>query len=388
MCQPEPPEVENPTTEQLLQLGKRRKSKHNDRSMIEKSGGDFVKFVRSGEECFISPTLRKEPNIIDGDLHKELGSKIKRALSGTRKRFVVLDFKKQLVRFKTSRDDDTYSTDKQIPFSQLLDAKVITHDDHKTQPEFHFKMLVQAMARQFIFLARTSQERAIWVDGFQAAIALAKQTEKEQKKQQSMSAKPATTTASLLFHSDNLDVTVSSIAGNVMKRIEKQTIWHRNDYHQRFFKLEFASPFCFFFEEKWEKRWHKSHRQCDIRSCHALTEEEIQEKLEERKRSNSKSLLRSIHVVTHSKWNFGFQLEFPEKTYELYTPTRKERDKWVQILAAIAQMNRLSVALDSMTPLEYLVQDAQRQEQEQLEEQKKAEQKALEAQGAGGSMSG
>jgi len=29
------------------------------------------------------------------------------------------------------------------------------------------------------------------------------------------------------------------------------------------------------------------------------------------------------------KWNFGFSLEFVEKKYELYTPTRKERDTWV-----------------------------------------------------------
>ena len=43
--------------------------------------------------------------------------------------------------------------------------------------------------------------------------------------------------------------------------------------------------------------------------------------------------------ITTCKWNFGFSVEFPEKTYELYAPTRKERDKWVEVLGAIADMN-------------------------------------------------
>jgi hypothetical protein len=38
-------------------------------------------------------------------------------------------------------------------------------------------------------------------------------------------------------------------------------------------------------------------------------------------------------------WNFGFSLELVERTYELYAPTRKERDKWVLVLGAIAEMN-------------------------------------------------
>ena len=40
----------------------------------------------------------------------------------------------------------------------------------------------------------------------------------------------------------------------------------------------------------------------------------------------------STSKVTYCKWNFGFMLKFPEKTYELYAPTRKEREKWVEVL--------------------------------------------------------
>ena len=54
------------------------------------------------------------------------------------------------------------------------------------------------------------------------------------------------------------------------------------------------------------------------------------------------------------KWNFGFSLEFPEKTYELYAPNRKEREKWVEVLGTIAEMNAKSIELETMSPFEYM----------------------------------
>ena len=54
------------------------------------------------------------------------------------------------------------------------------------------------------------------------------------------------------------------------------------------------------------------------------------------------------------KWNFGFALEFPEKTYELYAPTRKDRQKWVEILSTIAEMNKESYKLNSMSIFDYM----------------------------------
>ena len=70
-----------------------------------------------------------------------------------------------------------------------------------------------------------------------------------------------------------------------------------------------------------------------------------------------------MRVVTQSKWNFGFQVEFQgERSYELYAPTRHERDKWVQILGAIAEMNSKQLSLESMTPIEYLCQKKEEEE--------------------------
>lgn len=87
-----------------------------NQTQILSADENFVIFIRDGQKCYISQTLRQEPFIIDGVLVKELGSKLKRALSRIQKRFVVIDFKKQLVRFKSSRSQTEYKDDKQIPF--------------------------------------------------------------------------------------------------------------------------------------------------------------------------------------------------------------------------------------------------------------------------------
>ena len=103
----------------------------DQQAQIIEAKEDYVIFIRDGQRCYISEYLRKESYIIDGHLIKEIGSKIKRTFSGPIKRFVVLDFKKQLVRFKVEREDDSYKDSKQIPFSELLDAKNVTYDDDR-----------------------------------------------------------------------------------------------------------------------------------------------------------------------------------------------------------------------------------------------------------------
>ena len=87
-------------------------------------------------------------------------------------------------------------------------------------------------------------------------------------------------------------------------------MWNRKDFHQRFFKLDFGHPFCYFYKTSSDQNWHKSHKQSELLKCEILTDEEIQERIEERKREKSKSLLRrmSTSKVTHCKWNFGFTL--------------------------------------------------------------------------------
>jgi hypothetical protein len=127
-----------------------------------------------------------------------------------------------------------------------------------------------------------------------------------------------------------------------MKRIEKKSMWHIDtDFHQRFLKVEFGNPFCYFYQKITDQAWQKAHNQSDIKSCKALTDEDITKKIEEKNRQRSQSILKrmSTSETRRCMWNFGFSLELVERTYELYAPTRKERDKWVLVLGAIAEMN-------------------------------------------------
>jgi len=58
--------------------------------------------------------------------------------------------------------------------------------------------------------------------------------------------------------------------------------------------------------------------------------------------------------LTRCSWNFPFKLIFKEKEYELYAPSRGDREKWIYILGTIAEMNNQGVKLESMTPFDYI----------------------------------
>ena len=62
-------------------------------------------------------------------------------------------------------------------------------------------------------------------------------------------------------------------------------------------------------------------------------------------------------------------MKFADKEYELYAPTRADRDQWIQLLKIIAEMNRQGIKLDSTTPLDYL-RDQEQKTQKALEEAK------------------
>ena len=66
--------------------------------------------------------------------------------------------------------------------------------------------------------------------------------------------------------------------------------------------------------------------------------------------------------VGQCQWNFPFLLVFADKEYELYAPTRADRDEWVQKLSTFGEMNRQGVKLESMTPFDYI------REQDQLKQ--------------------
>ena len=52
-------------------------------------------------------------------------------------------------------------------------------------------------------------------------------------------------------------------------------------------------------------------------------------------------------------WNFMFELQFSDRTLELYSPTRIDREKWTHIFNLICEMNEKDISTKQMTPFEY-----------------------------------
>ena len=119
--------------------------------------------------------------------------------------------------------------------------------------------------------------------------------------------------------------------------------------------LEFGQPYCYFYEKKRDTSFHRSHKQVSLIGCSVLEEREVESRVQEKEDKRSKSLLRRIthKSISRCSWNFPFTLSFTDNEYELYAPTRSDRDKWILILSTIAEMNRQGVKLESMTPSEF-----------------------------------
>ena len=52
-------------------------------------------------------------------------------------------------------------------------------------------------------------------------------------------------------------------------------------------------------------------------------------------------------------FQFGFQLNLQERHFDLYAPTRKDREQWVNVFKILAEMAKSKVFTESVTPFEY-----------------------------------
>ena len=145
-----------------------------------------------------------------------------------------------------------------------------------------------------------------------------------------------------IYKTEFLQVTKASMKGTVMKAIEKISVFHKSPYHKRYFLLEFGQPYCYFYEKKTDSSFHKSHKQSEIVAAKILDDTEIQSKINEKNEKRSQSFMRRrlTAEVGQCQWNFPFSLQFQDKEYELYAPTRNDREQWIHILSTIAEMNK------------------------------------------------
>ena len=74
------------------------------------------------------------------------------------------------------------------------------------------------------------------------------------------------------YRSVDLIITRQSIEGSVMKAIKKVSLFHKKDYHKRFFKFIFGEEYINYFEsEKMDqKKFARAHKRKNLLSCRIL----------------------------------------------------------------------------------------------------------------------
>lgn len=177
-----------------------------------------------------------------------------------------------------------------------------------------------------------------------------------------------------VYKSEYLHVTGDCLKGTLMKAIESVSLFHMEKYHKKFFMMEFSQPYCYFYDDETTDSFSRAHKQTDLVSCRAIDDSEVSDLLAEREKKRSSSFFRRAlqEKVVRCSWNFPFVIEFPDKQYECYAPTRNDRDEWVHVLSTIGEMNRLGVRLEDHSPFEWL-REQERKKQKQLEEEKMTE---------------
>ena len=115
-----------------------------------------------------------------------------------------------------------------------------------------------------------------------------------------------------------------------MKAIQNVGFFNAGEYNKRYIQLQFgAQGEVQFYEGVPEKNVaYISHNFSELVRCRELDENDIKAKVEERKAKRSKSVFSKIAhgKIKQCSWNFGFILTFKQKQYELYAPTRSDRD--------------------------------------------------------------
>ena len=76
-----------------------------------------------------------------------------------RKTFAMVDFKKQVIRFKEDRFDPEFEKGKDISFSEVLEVNLLELDvfkgEHKKSLDLYkFKFGIRTMKRELMFFAR------------------------------------------------------------------------------------------------------------------------------------------------------------------------------------------------------------------------------------------
>ena len=128
------------------------------------------------------------------------------------------------------------------------------------------------------------------------------------------------------YQSETMLFNTLSVQGTLMKRNETPSII--NPYVQRYYEINFFNG-QMLIKKKIGDSSAKTVDLLMLRSCKELESEE------------EKRLQRHSTVVKQEqtcRWLFGFMIETHERTYQLHSPTRQDRDHWLKIFKILVKM--------------------------------------------------
>ena len=134
-----------------------------------------------------------------------------------------------------------------------------------------------------------------------------------------------------------------------MKKIENRKLFHKSNYHRRHYEIDFKGA-AILVRKVHPTDWQfKSIPLSEVKGVTVTQEDELNstiEKENELLKARNRSFLSRFRKDQNEQcvWNFAFELHLSDRTLQLHSNTRIDRDKWVHIWGLIADMNRDGVS--------------------------------------------
>ena len=119
--------------------------------------------------------------------------------------------------------------------------------------------------------------------------------------------------------------TYEKVEGKLYKKIDSKKFYHANDYHKKFYSLNFSTiPSKLEVTEGDGSGKPYTIELNTISGCYIIEEEST-------KKRSSSLLGRIMSFDSSCPWEYGFYLNCKEREYTLYASHKEDREHWVQI---------------------------------------------------------
>ena len=171
------------------------------------------------------------------------------------------------------------------------------------------------------------------------------------------------------FKSPDLDFNYFGVKGHLFKQIENKKVYHSQDFHKKFYEINFFDAKLKIFKELTDSKPKEEIALRMITEVRIDFEQEadkksVQDKAQvqlilhkgQRKRSNS--LMNRLFGANPDQkpecvWQFEFILVTVGRTYVFRAPSKEVRQHWYRIFNIIVEMNKENVATNFMNPFDF-----------------------------------